>query len=55
MPPNCTGVGKDDNEQFQAHAWVESGERVLIGGRQLEEFAPLVHPWRGKDQDSSTT
>ena len=35
------GVGKDDNGQFQAHAWVESGERVLIGGRQLEQYALL--------------
>ncbi len=35
------GVGKDDNGQFQAHAWVESGDRVLIGGYQLEQYAPL--------------
>ena len=35
------GVGKDDNGRFEAHAWVESGERVLIGGRQLEEYTPL--------------
>ena len=42
------GVGKDDDGQFQAHAWVESGERVLIGGRQLEEFAPLCTLGGGK-------
>jgi hypothetical protein len=35
------GVGKDDNGRFQAHAWVESGDRVLIGGCQLEQYAPL--------------
>lgn len=35
------GVGKDDEGKFRAHAWVESGERVMIGGCQLEQYTPL--------------
>lgn len=35
------GVAKDDNGRFEAHAWVENGERVLIGGCQLEQYTPL--------------
>lgn len=37
------GVLKGEREQFQAHAWVESGSSIVIGGRsQLERYTPLV-------------
>ena len=35
------GVAKDEKGQFQAHAWVENGGRILIGECQLEQYAPL--------------
>lgn len=37
------GVGRSEAGQFQAHAWVESNGRVVIGGpeSQLERYAPL--------------
>lgn len=36
------GVAKDDNGQFEAHAWVERGGRVIIGQvPNMERFARL--------------
>jgi hypothetical protein len=36
------GVAKDEKHQFQAHAWLVLGDRVLIGGAGLERYTPLV-------------
>jgi hypothetical protein len=35
------GVGKE-RERFLAHAWLESGGRVVIGGHDLERYTPLT-------------
>jgi hypothetical protein len=35
------GVARGDRGQFEAHAWVESEGRIMIGGSELERFAPL--------------
>jgi Transglutaminase-like superfamily len=35
------GVTKDVQGQFAAHAWVEVGGRVLIGGSIRERYTPL--------------
>jgi hypothetical protein len=35
------GVARGDRGQFEAHAWVESEGRIVIGGSGLERFAPL--------------
>lgn len=32
------GVAKGENGQFQAHAWVESGGSVIIGGTEHENY-----------------
>jgi hypothetical protein len=37
------GVAKSDDGEFLAHAWVESGGRVIIGGHE-RQFAPLTLP-----------
>ncbi len=36
------GVARGERGQFQAHAWVESGGEVVIGGSGRERFTPLV-------------
>lgn len=36
------GAVKGDGEQFLAHAWVESGGRIVIGGHELERYTPLA-------------
>lgn len=36
------GVVREGKERLQAHAWVESAGRVLIGDYQLERYAPLI-------------
>lgn len=36
------GVVREGKEQLQAHAWVESGGKVVIGGQQLERYTPLM-------------
>ena len=35
------GVLRGKQEQFQAHAWVESEGRIVVGGEDLERYAPL--------------
>jgi len=32
------GVAKDPDGQFQAHAWIEHGGRVIIGGYELSSY-----------------
>jgi hypothetical protein len=36
------GVVKGKEEQFQAHAWVESGGEAIIGGQELERYTRLL-------------
>jgi hypothetical protein len=36
------GVAKGEREQFQAHAWVESEGKIMIGGSELERYTPLA-------------
>ncbi len=36
------GVVREEGEKFLAHAWVESGGKVVIGGHELERYTPLV-------------
>lgn len=36
------GVVKGDEDQFLAHAWVESGSEVVIGGHEFERYTPLA-------------
>ena len=36
------GTVKGESGEFQAHAWVESGGEVLIGGHELEQYSPLA-------------
>lgn len=35
------GVVKDEGEKLQAHSWLESGCKVLIGGSGLQRYTPL--------------
>ena len=35
------GVGKDENGKFQAHAWIVSGGRVIIGSEEHENYVPF--------------
>jgi len=35
------GVLRRKQEEFQAHAWVESEGRIVVGGGDLERYAPL--------------
>jgi hypothetical protein len=36
------GVVRGEQGQFQAHAWVETEGKVVIGGSELERYTPLV-------------
>jgi hypothetical protein len=36
------GVVKSQEGKFEAHAWVESDGRVVIGGYELERYTPLA-------------
>lgn len=36
------GVAKGEQEQFQAHAWVESEGKVVIGGSEPGRYTPLA-------------
>lgn len=37
------GVAKDGARGFEAHAWLESGGEILLGGDEpLERFAPIL-------------
>lgn len=40
----CVGVAKEINEPLKAHAWLKSGDLVVIGDeeRQLGRYAPLM-------------
>ncbi len=36
------GVTRGEQGRFQAHAWVESEDKVVIGESELERFTPLT-------------
>jgi|SRR5215210_7353404 len=36
------GVARGERGEFQAHAWVESEGKVVIGGSELEHYTPLA-------------
>ncbi len=36
------GVAKAEENQFEAHAWVESQGKVVVGGEELERYTRLV-------------
>jgi hypothetical protein len=36
------GVARGEGGEFEAHAWVEIGGRVVIGGRELERYVLLT-------------
>ena len=36
------GVGKDENGQMIAHAWLRVGEHVILGGGGLDRFAVVA-------------
>jgi hypothetical protein len=36
------GVVKGEEGKLEAHAWLESRGRIVIGGSELERFTPLV-------------
>ena len=38
------GVMKPVGGRFEAHAWLESGGRVIIGDFQLDQYVPLAAP-----------
>jgi hypothetical protein len=40
----CIGVMRDDQKQFQAHAWLEKDGRVILGGSQdeIRQWIPLT-------------
>ena len=40
------GARKDLKGKFQAHAWVECEERVVMGGVAAKDYAPLT-AWEG--------
>ena len=35
------GTMRTETGEFLAHAWLEVGEEVLIGGEELERYTPL--------------
>jgi hypothetical protein len=35
------GVDRDDDGRFQAHAWLESQGRIVIGGEESAQYTPL--------------
>lgn len=35
------GVTKGDGGRTEAHAWVESGGRVIVGAEELERYVPI--------------
>ena len=44
IPANLVvGVTRDDSA-FRAHAWVECGGVVVLGGSRSQVFTPLLHP-----------
>ena len=38
----CIGVVRSEEEKVQAHAWVESEGKVVVGGSELERYSRLL-------------
>jgi hypothetical protein len=38
------GAAKNEAREFVAHAWLESGGRVLIGEFEIERYTPMTAP-----------
>ena len=36
------GVAKDSFDRFQAHAWLESGGKIVVGGQGVKQYVPLA-------------
>jgi hypothetical protein len=36
------GVRRDSRNRFQAHAWVESETRIVVGGHAGSAYTPLL-------------
>jgi hypothetical protein len=36
------GVGRDPERGFEAHAWLESNDRILLGEEEIERFTALT-------------
>jgi hypothetical protein len=36
------GFAKDEERPFEAHAWLEYGDQVLIGGPTVERYTPIA-------------
>jgi len=36
------GVNRDNEGRFQAHAWVEHGGQVVIGGSDVTDYKPIL-------------
>jgi transglutaminase superfamily protein len=45
------GVANGEQRRFQAHAWLESKGKVIIGGSEQEPFAPLAILQAGELKD----
>ena len=45
----CLGVARGDGASFEAHAWLESEGRIVVGGPAIERFIPLVAPTGTRD------
>ena len=40
------GVARNGEKPFQAHAWVKSQDDFIVGGHELQQYAPLL-VWEG--------
>lgn len=38
----CIGVAREDPSLFEAHAWVETGGRIVIGGYRQDRYTRLT-------------
>jgi hypothetical protein len=36
------GVSKDEQRRFHAHAWVVCGNKIVIGGAEVDHYVPLA-------------
>ena len=43
------GVRKDERRQFLAHAWVVSGDQIILGGAAADGYVPL-EAWEKKSE-----
>jgi hypothetical protein len=48
------GVAKGEQEEFRAHAWVESKGKIVVGGSEPGRYTPLAVLEEFKDQQDRT-